>query len=794
MKRFLIVDSAALAIIVGIVPLIWLTALPSWLALVGIFPVLLLLLLGRTPLLFNLLIVGVSFIVATTTARQFQSDITQIKYDGGYISITAQIESPELFGADNKHIVARVISIEGKHQTFLARLSWKNAPPLLAGEQWQFTAKLYPVSAQINQGGFDAQRWMISNHIQATGIIKTGHQLAGEPSLRQRLMTHSIKQMQRLPNADVLVALAFGERALISDTRWQIFQYSGIAHLMAISGLHVMFAGLCGFMLMRVAQYLLPAQRIKPAIPLLAMGLAAIVYVWIAGWALPAERTLLAMLLVMLARYGQWQLRPVTLLLCVMAMLLLLDPLTVLSDSFWLSCLAVTVLMILGHFFPLPVVLRRRIWLRIPAEWVHVQIGLTLLLAPVQLAMFHGIPLHSFWANLIAIPLVTFVTVPLILAALLLAGFPALASVFWALADDTITLLWQVVTPLATQWHWLPQWSITLSIILFIVLFLWRLHLYRAMPVFSLMLLGVIAAPLFIPSPRWRVDMLDIGQGLAVVLSRNGHAIVYDTGSSWQGSSMAKSQILPFLHWQGWALDGVILSHQDNDHAGGLDDLLRAFPRAWVRSSGTIYAAEPNSKSNKHHLGDASQHLSQTSAAPVIRSGSCHRGNRWTWQQLGIEAVWPLTQVEKAGNADSCTLLVTDGTFRLLLTGDIEKAGEQALLNLGDNLQADIMTIPHHGSQTSSTSTFLQAVNPDYALVSAGRFNQWHHPRANIIARYRQQQISVLDTIASGQITVFFYNKKYQIKRYRQDISPTWYHQQFGSFANNRSKDKQTAR
>ncbi|MGL5800371.1 MAG: DNA internalization-related competence protein ComEC/Rec2, partial [Plesiomonas sp.] len=258
--------------------------------------------------------------------------------------------------------------------------------------------------------------------------------------------------------------------------------------------------------------------------------------------------------------------------------------------------------------------------------------------------------------------------------------------------------------------------------------------------------------------------------------------------------SMAKSQILPFLHWQGWVLDGVILSHQDNDHAGGLDDLLRAFPRAWVRSSGTIYAAEPNSKSNKNHLGDASQHLSQTSAAPVIRSGSCHRGNRWTWQQLGIEAVWPLTQVEKAGNADSCTLLVTDGTFRLLLTGDIEKAGEQALLNLGDNLQADIMTIPHHGSQTSSTSTFLQAVNPDYALVSAGRFNQWQHPRANIIARYRQQQISVLDTIASGQITVFFYNKKYQIKRYRQDISPTWYHQQFGSFANNRSKDKQTAR
>ncbi|MGL5006414.1 MAG: DNA internalization-related competence protein ComEC/Rec2 [Plesiomonas sp.] len=767
MKRFFIVDSTALAIIAGILPLMWLTALPSWLMLIGIAPVVLLLFFGRTPLTFNLLIVGVSFIVATTTARQFQTDIAQTAYDGRYINITAKIESPELFGTDNKLTVAHITAIEGKKQSFLARLSWKNAPPLRAGETWQFTAKLFPLSAQINQGGFDVQRWMIANRIHATGVIKTGQRVISESSLRQRLITQARIQMHRLPNADVLVALAFGERALISDTRWQVFQHSGIAHLMAISGLHVMFAGLCGFMLIRIAQYLLPAHRIKPVAPLIAMGLASVIYVWIAGWALPAERTLFAMLLVMFARYGQWQLRPVTLLLCVMAILLLYDPLTVLSDSFWLSCLAVMVLMILGHFFPLPAVLRRHIWLRIPAEWIHIQIGLTLLLAPVQLAMFHGIPLYSFWANLIAIPLVTFITVPLILAALLLVGFPALATFCWTLADYTIVLLWHVITPLATQWHGLPQWSVILSIILFIALFLWRLHLYRTMPIFSLMLIGVISAPLFTLLPRWRVDMLDIGQGLSVVLSRNGHAIVYDTGSSWQGGSMAKSQILPFLHWQGWVLDGVILSHQDNDHAGGLADLLHAFPQAWVRTSGTL-----------HHQ--------------AIKSGSCHRGNRWTWQQLGIEAVWPLTQVEKAGNADSCTLLITDGTFRFLLTGDIEKAGELALLQLGDKLQANIMTIPHHGSQTSSTTTFLQAVNPDYAFVSAGRFNQWQHPRSEIIARYQQQQISVLNTITSGQMSVFFYDNKYQIKRYRQDISPVWYHQQFGSFIDNRLRGPKT--
>ncbi|MHC8470411.1 DNA internalization-related competence protein ComEC/Rec2 [Plesiomonas shigelloides] len=783
MKRFLILDTAAVAVIAGTLPLVWLNALPSWLLLLGLLPLLLFRLFPSPAARGALLILGVSFIGAITEARQFLNESQQLKSDAGYITIIAQIKSPLLKRNDSRAknpprapstasltepkerpILVEVLSGAGLAKPFLARLSVLQPLPMQAGEHWQLQVKLRPLSGRENEGGFDAQRWMISEHILATGLIKQGIRIGGEPDLRQRLISRSLQQMADLPNQDVLLALAFGERSMISDARWQVFQYSGIAHLMAISGLHVLFAGLCGFMLCRLAQWCLPMRWMTPLFPLLGSALAAGIYVWLAGGNLPAQRTLFALILVLAARCLRWQWRPVTLLLVVMALLLLIDPLTVLSDSFWLSCLAVSVLLVLGHFFPLPPSLKHHRWLRIPAEWLHIQLGLTLLLAPVQLAMFHGLPLQSLLANVLAIPLITFVTVPLLLLALLTSALPVVASVCWLLADISIRVLWPVVTPLAEQWQWLPALSVPLSLALLVGVMLWRLGLHRSAPVASVLLVILLLLPLARREPLWRVDMLDIGQGLAMVLSRNGHAIVYDTGSSWDGGSMATLTLLPFLRWHGLTLDGIILSHQDNDHAGGLPDLQRAYPDAWLRLSGAVRGA-----------------------------GACHRGLNWQWQGLGIQPLWPLQQVPKAGNTDSCTLLVTDGRFRVLLTGDIDAAGEaqlvqhsvQQLVQKGSDISADIMTIPHHGSRTSSTLAFLQAVQPQAALVSAGRFNQWRHPRAEILARYQQQQIPVWNTIDNGQISVHFFPDRYQILTHRRNISPVWYRQLFGALRSN---------
>lgn len=762
---------AAVAVIAGTLPLVWLNALPSWLLLLGLLPLLLFRLFPSPAARGALLVLGGSFIGAITEARQFLNESQQLKSDPGYITIIAQIKSPLLKRNDSRvknrpnapmphsaaeprerPILVQVLSGAGLDKPFLARL--QVLPPLLmqAGERWQLQVKLRPISGRENEGGFDSQRWMISEHILTTGLIRQGKPIGGYPDLRQQLISRSQQQMTNLPNQDVLLALAFGERHLISDERWQIFQYSGIAHLMAISGLHVLFAGLCGFMLCRLVQWCLPLRWMTPILPLCGSALAAGIYVWLAGGNLPALRTLVALLLVLAARCIRWQWRPLTLLLVVMALLLLMDPLTVLSDSFWLSCLVLA----LGHFFPLPASWKRHRWLRIAAEWLHIQLGLTLLLAPVQLAMFHGLPLQSLLANLLAIPLITFVTVPLLLLALLTSAFPGVASGCWMLADLSIRGLWPLVTPLAQQWLWLPAFSVPLSLLLLAGVMLWRLGLYRRAPVACLLLALLLLLPLVRREPTWRLDMLDIGQGLAMVLSRNGHAIVYDTGSSWDGGSMATLTLLPFLRWHGLILDGIILSHQDNDHAGGLLALQQAYPTVWLRLSGALAGA-----------------------------GACHRGLNWQWQGLGIQPVWPLQQVSKAGNADSCTLLVTDGRFRILLTGDIDAKGEANLLRRGTDLRADLMTIPHHGSRSSSTSAFLQAVQPQAALVSAGRFNQWHHPRADVLARYRQQHIAVWNTIDSGQLSVHFFPDHYQILTHRRNISSVWYRQLFGSLRSN---------
>lgn len=255
-----------------------------------------------------------------------------------------------------------------------------------------------------------------------------------------------------------------------------------------------------------------------------------------------------------------------------------------------------------------------------------------------------------------------------------------------------------------------------------------------------------------LPQPDWRIDMLDVGHGLAVVISRQGKAVIYDTGNRWPGGDAGERIIAPWLRWQGIEPQQIILSHIHLDHSGGTDSLLRAWPQLTVRSA-----------------------LGQPGHLP------CYAGERWQWQRLDFQVLWPEKGNQRGQNNDSCVLLIDDGKYRVLLTGDLESAGERSLVaRYKAALQADIIQVPHHGSSTSSTGLLLRNVKGSAALASVARYNAWRLPSAQIIQRYQDNGYQWHDTALSGQLSVQFINENWQVKGLREQIMPRWYHQWFG--------------
>ncbi|KAA9001128.1 ComEC family protein [Affinibrenneria salicis] len=624
--------------------------------------------------------------------------------------------------------------------------------PWCGGQRWLMSLRLRPVHSRLNQGGFDRQRWALARRQPLSGRALAARPLEADCHLRQRMVTHAARQVSDFAWRDILLALAFGEMKSVTDELRLLLQQTGTMHLMAISGLHIALAALFGWGAARAGQWFLPVGAIGYRWPLLFSGLVAWIYVWLAGGNPPAVRAGLALSLWILLRlYGvrctSWQIW----LWCI-ALILLYDPLSVLSDSFWLSCLAVAALIFWFQWAPLPRSLQcKKRWL--PVRWFYLQSGMTLLLLPLQIGLFHGVSLLSLPANLWAVPLVSFITTPLILAALPLLALPAINAPLWWLADRS---LYGVFAPLSSlQSGWLPTGETALSVSAagWLAVTIWRFHWWREHPasVFALMV-ALIFPQAKRPASLWRLDMLDIGHGLAIAIEKQGRVVLYDSGNRWDGGDMASLEIVPWLRWRGLTPEKLILSHSHMDHIGGLDTLRTVFPALTVHSS----FRQPG------HL-------------------SCRQGDRWLWQGLTFEVLWPPRRRAVAGNNDSCVIRIDDGRWRVLLTGDLEKQAELALVtSQRQALPADLLQIPHHGSNSSSTPPFIRAVNPRLAIASAARYNAWRLPSRKVILRYRQQGTRWHDTAVSGQLSVHFFSDSWQINGFREQLKPRWYHQWFG--------------
>ena len=676
---------------------------------------------------------------------------------------------------------------------------WKAPHKVKIGERYAGDLRLRPLSSRLNMHGFDRQQWYFSKRITAWAEVKSAVKIDHVFSWRQSALHHALKQTEQLSQQGLLLALGFGERAWLENATWQIYQKTNTAHLIAISGLHIGLAMMLGFALARLLQFTFPTHYITPTFPIFCGMILALLYSQLAGLAIPTLRAMIALALLYAIQHLRLHWTVWQLLLRVIALLIFIDPLMLLSTSFWLSVGAVICLIIWYQCFPLSLLhwrgkpLTHTHWgkVRYVFGLFHLQLGLLWLFTPIQLFFFNGISLNSFIANLIAVPLYSFILVPLVLFAVLTQG----SWNTWWLANDLAEKITALLAPL--QDHWLAislPHSLWITLVL-TCLFLGLLHyVYKPQkPLSSTLELAkltrlkgfhlaaerTLSLPLqkaiyglgcglivfcsttlahhYLSRPNWQLDTLDVGQGLATLIVKDGKGMLYDTGSSWESGSMAQLEILPYLQRQGIQLEWLILSHDDNDHSGGARAMLSAYPDIQLTTASQKRYGEKNTEENDRTF--------------------CLAGKQWAWQGLRLTVLSPDNIVPRAENPDSCTLLLTDGKHNILLTGDADLSVEYNILPKLDKIH--VLQVGHHGSKTSTGEALVRHIQPDIALISSSRWNPWHFPHQTVVDRLTRHHAQLYNTAEAGQIRLLFEENNIKIQTARAEFSP-WYRRLIG--------------
>jgi competence protein ComEC len=608
------------------------------------------------------------------------------------------------------------------------------AAPITAGERWRFTARLKRAHGLANPGGFDAELWLFEQGLRASGVVRAAQRLQAAPwweidAARQRLRTAIRERVADPGAAGVLAALSLGDQNAITHADWGLLRDTGVAHAFSVSGLHVtMFAWLaaaCVAPLWRRSGALclrLPA----PTAARWAGVLAALGYALFSGWGVPAQRTVVMLAAVAglqtLGLRWPWAL----VLLAAAVVVTALDPWALMQPGFWLSFGAVGLLMAASGGHP------TGWWPRLKAA-LRTQAIATVGLAPLSLICFAQLSLVGLLANLLAIPLISFVITPL---ALLGGAMPPL----WALAAWLMTLLlgWlKLLLALPGAVWWLPAAPLWAQALALLGAALMVMRLPRRLRLAGLAMTVPLLWPAVPHPPAGEFELLapDVGQGNAVLVRTRGHALLFDAGPVYApGAEAGERVLLPLLRSLGVRrLDVLMLSHRDIDHVGGAATLMEALSVKELHSS-----LEPG-------------HALLRAGVPARR---CEAGQRWTWDGVGFELLHPTAAHYDAGlksNDLSCVLRITSASGRrALLAGDLEAEQERRLVQREPDLRADVLLVPHHGSKTSSSAELLAAVRPALGLVQAGYRSRFGHPAPPVLARYQAAGIAVVASPSCG--------------------------------------------
>jgi competence protein ComEC len=622
------------------------------------------------------------------------------------------------------------------------------------GQRWRWKLRLRPPHGFANPGGFDYEAWLMQQGIDATGYVRDipAKAMLAAPGTRrmfEQARLHFIRFIDsagagQLRYPHLLRALTVGDGSGISDDEWKLFADTGTTHLLVISGSHVALICLwlfaMGYWLSSRSTWLLLRLPASHAAALLAL-LGAWGYTGLAGFSLPALRALVMAALMLIAVLLRRHCNSLNNLCLALAGILAFDPLAAQNPGFWLSFIAVAVLL---HLSPVSIpgdAQQRQGWLNktwlMTRHFALLQWKLSLALLPVLLVYFQQTSLLAPLVNLLTIPLIGWLIVPLALAGVVTGMIWPWAGGLLLVASDqllhlTMGILQGSTTLLPANTLILPALSMTGTLLLIVTTIgsLWAPQRRQRRLALALLPCSFLLRVPALEPGSVRMTVLDVGQGLAVMVSTREHHLLYDAGPYYSSRFDAGSDVvLPALRRHNIArLDSVVISHADADHAGGLPGIIEAFASA-------------------HYLG------SDASIFPEALDGNlCRAGQSWQWDEVRFHVLHPDEQ-SYDDNDGSCVLLIEAAGLRLLLTGDISKGVESRLLRRYAGLRADVIVAPHHGSRSSSSLLFVRRLKPGHVVFSSGYQNRFNHPAADVVARYEAQGSQGYITAYTGAVS-----------------------------------------
>ncbi len=649
------------------------------------------------------------------------------------------VSAPATERAGRVEFDLRLTGQTGSGAPALLRLSWYEAGTIpLPGQHWRMSARLRCRNGFSNPGTPDRELELLREGIGATGYIASGSRpvlVADRPweypvqRLRARIAAEISASVSSGASAAVLQGLSVGARGNIPQDLWEAFAATGVAHLIAISGLHVTgFAVFVLFLLRAAWRLWADPRRGRTGIEMAVVVVATIAYAALAGSSLPTLRTLVMVAIVAWQRVLRRAL-PVHAVLALAAILLVAaDPLALASAGFWLSFVATAALLTLIDAGPG--------WLGRMATFLRAQAAILLLLTPVLAVAFGRVSLIAPLANAIAVPVFSFVLLPVILlATALTAPSPGSAAIIWQALAAGLDACWPwfiAAGRLKFATWWPAAQPLALVVTAGATALIALLIPLRGLRVAAaVMLIAVVLGSAPRPDANaWSLTVLDVGQGLASVVQTHNHVLVFDSGPRWRtGVSAARVSLLPWLRARGIRrIDRLVLSHDDNDHTGGAGLLRDSFPIG-------VLVAGPGVRT----MG---------SAVP------CRRGDGWSWDGVAFEVLHPSERTHSRDNDSSCAIRITGAGGSALLLADPEADAEDEMLS--QVLAADVVLVPHHGSRTSSGPRLIAAVGARLGVVSTGFGNRWNLPDAHVISRWRAAGAMVLNTADVGAVTVNF--------------------------------------
>lgn len=714
---------------------------------------------------------ALGFVWACWSFLQFHEQALPAKLEGQNLSIVGVISSLPDQDEQRSRFLFKVETVAGDGQIELSgrqlQLSCYHCPFELKPQQkWRFTVRIKRPHGYASWGAFDYEKYLFRHKILATGyvrlksentLLKPAGASLGLAAVSANLMRwHLAQKLQQEGEKGsvahgMLSALTIGDKSALSAEHKQVFQTTGISHLMAISGLHIglVFALSVYFFewalnFFSAIYYWRPRQQIV----LFPSLFVAFTYAALAGFAVSTQRALVMLCVYSLCRLFAREVTLIKVLLIAASLILLFDPFSILDAGFWLSCSAVLIIALASRQGETLSLLRLQ-----PLIWLGMM--------PLTAQLFGQVSLISPFINLLMVPLFCLLLIPLVfLSAVLLAlGEPYLSSYLLLAINECFDLCYQLL-------FWLSQWTFAnwylpeldyvdgLLVMLLVLAYVMRSHLrYKLYWVLLIpFLLGLGYRSNSIDTGQFEVTLLDVGQGLSIVIQTKNKVTVYDTGPAYSsGFSASKAVLLPYLRSQGIRrIDTLIISHADNDHIGGYDAVHEAYPV-----------------------------IRQLSSRPDRVSGAeaCLSGQNWRVDGVRFEILSPSASTPPGSNNLSCVLRVSNQEVSVLITGDIERHVEAHLVANEQDMKADILLVPHHGSKTSSSAQFIDLVSPTLGIISAGYRNRYGHPHHDVVQRYRQQEVELASTASSGSLRITIDRNGWQKEAFRHTKQRFWQHQ-----------------